>query len=101
MSLHLTVEIRHDPLYMTAPPYQMLMAWCSANGIPLVTGWMLWVYDETPFRAVLAVIDLDSETGEWVMDPESGEPVTHEVTYNPTTLLAVRGYINRGGSTAP
>lgn len=97
MSLHLTVEVLHDPAYMTSPPYQMLIAWCNTNGIPLVTGWMLYVYNEDPVRAVLTVIDLD-ENDVWILD-EDGVPVTHEVTYNPATLPPIRGYVARGGST--
>lgn len=96
---YLTVEVKHDPVYMASPPYQMLMGWCDENSIPLVTGWMLYVYDETPARAVLTVIDLD-EGGAWVLD-DDGVPVTQEVTYTPTSLPRIRGYIYRGGSTTP
>lgn len=97
--LYLTVEVRHDPIHWTSPPYQMLMSWCAANSIPLVTGWTLTVYDETPVRATLDVIDLD-EDGEWVRD-EDGAPVTHEATYAPSSLPQVSGYMVRGGSTLP
>ncbi|HEX4816698.1 MAG TPA: hypothetical protein VFV66_28485 [Nonomuraea sp.] len=98
MSLRLTVEVRHDPIFMVSPPYQMLMAWCDANAIPLVTGWMLYVYDEDPVRAVLTVIDLD-EQGEWIWSEGEPEPSTHEVTYHPASLPAMEGYMPRGGST--
>ncbi|NUW45556.1 hypothetical protein [Nonomuraea rhodomycinica] len=100
MSLYLTVEVRHDPAHMTSPPYKMLMNWCSANNIPLVTGWMLYVYNENPVRAVLTVIDLD-EQGEWIWPEGADAPSTHEVTYTCTSLPPLSGYIVRGGSTAP
>lgn len=96
---YLTVDIRHDPVFMTSPPYQMFMAWCEANSIPLITGWTLSVYDETPVRVVLDVIDLDGE-GEWVRD-EDGVPVTHEVTYTATDLPRISGHMGRGNSTSP
>ncbi|GAA3172574.1 hypothetical protein [Nonomuraea roseoviolacea] len=95
--LYLTVEVRHNPAHMTSPPYKMLMNWCSANNIPLVTGWMLYVYNEDPVRAVLTVIDLD-EQGEWIRD-ENGVPVTHEVTYTCASLPPLQGYVSRGSST--
>lgn len=98
--LYLTVEVRHDPIYMASPPYQRLMTWCSNNGIPLVDGWMLYVYDEAPVRAVLTVIDLD-ENQEWVWPEGADAPSTHEVTYECATLPPLRGYCSRGGSTAP
>lgn len=92
--LFLTVEVRHDPLYQASPPYQRWMAWCADEGIEHDACWVIQVYDEQPIRAVLHVIDLD-EQGEWVMDPETGEPVTHEETVNPSTLPPVQGYVNR------
>ncbi|MER7500457.1 hypothetical protein AB0L05_27745 [Nonomuraea pusilla] len=97
---YLTIEVRHDPAHMTSPPYQALMSWCDTNGIPLVTGWLLTVYDEQPVRAVLAVIDLD-ERGEWVRDPQTGVPLTHDVTYTCTSLPPVSGDLVRGSSTSP
>lgn len=96
---YLTVEVRHDPAFMTSPPYQLLMSWCSTNGVPLVTGWTMEVYEETPVRVVLNVIDLD-DGGEWVRD-EDGVPVTHEATYIASSLPPLKGYNVRGGSTAP
>lgn len=93
MSLYLTADVRHDPATTNVPPYQMFLAWCALNSIPVMTGWKIRVYSETPIRAVLDVIDLDGD--EWVMDPETGEPVTHEVTYNPATLPPVSGHMVR------
>lgn len=96
----LIVDVRHDPVFQTSPPYRVVMAWCEAEGIPLITGWTLTVWDETPVRAVLDVIDLD-EAGEWIRD-EDGVPVTHPVTYSPSTLPPLAGgYIARGDSTSP
>lgn len=98
---YLTVEVRHDPVYMNSPPYQAIMSWCAANTIPLVTGWLLRVYDESPVRAELDIIDLDPDTGEWVYADGATEPTTHTETYTCTGLPIVRGYVSRGGSTAP
>lgn len=95
--LHLTVEVRHDPAHMTSPPYKMLMTWCGANNIPLITGWMLYVYSEDPVRATLTVIDLD-EDGQWIRE-EDGTPVTHEVTYFCSSLPPLEGFVARGSST--
>ncbi|MCK2219708.1 hypothetical protein MF672_038825 [Actinomadura sp. ATCC 31491] len=100
MSLYLTVEVRHDPAHWASPPYQMLINWCSANGIPLETGWTLRVYDESPVRAELDVMDLD-EQGEWIWPEGADEPSTHTVTYTCSSLPPLSGYIVRGGSTSP
>lgn len=97
MDAYLTVEVRHDPAHWTSPPYRMVINWCDSVSIPLVTGWTLNVYDETPVRATLDVIDLD-EDGEWVRDGD-GAPVTHEVTYELAALPPLQGYMSRGSST--
>lgn len=93
--LYLSVEIRHDPLYQASPPYQMWMSWCAAQGIDHDACWLVEVYDETPVRAVLHVIDLDPDTGEWVTDPETGSPVTHVEERTPSALPPLQGTIIR------
>ena len=93
----LTVEVRHDPIFWASPTYRALMAWAEAEEIPLVTGWTLTAWDETPVRVVLDIIDLD-ENDEWVRDGD-GVPVTHPITYEPSVLPPVSGYLCRGEST--
>lgn len=93
MSLYLTVEIRHDPIYQ-AGPYSFFMTWCAGQSITHDACWLIQVYDESPVRAVLHVIDLD-ENGGWVTDPETGDPVTHTDEVNPSALPPLQGYINR------
>lgn len=97
--LYLTADVRHDPTTTNNPPYQMFLLWCATNGIPIFAGpgnigWTLHVYNEAPVRAVLDVIDLD-ENNQWVLDPETSQPVTHEVTYNPAGLPPVSGHMIR------
>lgn len=92
----LIVDVRHDPEFMTSPPYRALMAWCEVEGIPLVTGWTLTV-EESPPSAVLDVINLD-EDGQWVLD-ENSVPVTHPVAFTPSTPTPVSGHLGRAGST--
>ncbi|WP_326646057.1 hypothetical protein OG884_15510 [Streptosporangium sp. NBC_01755] len=94
--LYLTVEIRTKPEHMTSPPYMALLSWCTAESIPLSTGRVLEVFDEVPVRRVLHVITLD-ENDEWVLDPETGEPVTTPDEATVSSLPPLQGYLARGG----
>jgi hypothetical protein len=86
---YLTMMLRHDPIYQASPPYQALMAWMAQESIPHDSGWRLVVWDEQPIRAVVDVIETDPDTGEWVINPDSGQPVTHEATFLAATLPPV------------
>ncbi|WP_219512748.1 hypothetical protein [Nonomuraea ceibae] len=92
---YLTVEIRHDPVYQASRPYQAWMAWCAAEGVDHDGSWLVEVYDETPVRVVRHVIELHPVTGEWLTDPETGEPLTHVETRTASTLPPLQGYVVR------
>lgn len=97
---YLTVEIHHDPLYQTSPGYIMYMNWCTAQSLPHDDAWYMEVFDETPVRVEVDMIDLD-ENNEWIRDPDTNLPTTHHQTFTASVLPPVQGSIYRGGSTAP
>jgi hypothetical protein len=90
---YLTVEVRHDPLFQ-AGPYSFFMAWCASESIPHDASWYVEVFDETPVRVTADVIELD-ENDEWVLNPETGEPVTHQQTFTASALPPLQGTIIR------
>ena len=91
---YLTVQIRHDPIHWTSPPYTAFRNWCIAESIPDLTGKFLAVWDETPVRAVLDVYDLDGN-GDKIPDGSGGYTTT-PVTYNPSQLPPLSGTVTGG-----